>query len=326
VFEQKKKLAWAKLRVGIVISTGLILLLLTVFFAGKIGDLVSPKVDINAQFWNVRGLKSGAPVWISGIEIGYVKRISLHPQYGTLVTMSIKKSALPYVRSDSHATIITQGLLGDKYIELGGGTFEAGAISPGTIMEGEAQFEIKDMVEASSKSLLKFTEFVNKLNAITDHFENKEGTVAKLLRDPSLYNNLNESSAKLVAVLDEIKDSEGSMKMLIKDPSVYRNLLTASNSLEQFGRKMTEGNGTLKRLAESPEVFDNLNRASQRLDAALADIDAGKGALGTVIKDKELAGELKQTVSGLRDAVAELKELTRDIKEHPRKYFKFSVF
>src|SRR5271169_1288434 len=282
MYDMKKQLMWSKLRVGVVISIGIILLLLTVFFAGKIEDLVSSKVIIKSQIKDVRGLRRGAPVWVSGIEIGFVKNIRLHPPYGTLVTMSIKESALPYVRNDSYANVITQGLLGDKYIELSGGTFEAGQIREGSIISGGAQLEVKDVVEASASSLSQFTEFVNKLNTVMEHFGNKEGSVAKLLKDPALYDNLKESSATLLAVLKEIKESEGSVKLLLKDPSVYNNMLTASSSLEQFSRKINEGNGTLKKLAESPEIYDNLNRASRKLDAALDEINSGEGVLGTL--------------------------------------------
>lgn len=326
MFDTKKQLMWSKLRVGAVISLGIGLLLLTIFFAGTIGELVSPKVKIRAEINNVRGLRNGAPVWVSGIEIGYVKRVSLDPKYGTTVTLAIKKSALPYVRNDSYATVMTQGLLGDKYIELSSGTLEAGQVRPGSVINGGAQLDVKDIIDASSRSLTKFTEFVDKLNIIVEHFQNEEGTFAKLLKDPSLYNNLKESSAKLLSVLKEIQESQGSLKMFVKDPSVYNNLLAATSSLEQFTNKINEGNGTLKKLAEDPAVYDNLNSASRKLDTALSEIDSGRGTLGTLIKDKELAGELKETVTGLRDAVNELKELTRDIKTNPKKYFKFSIF
>src|SRR5208282_1037516 len=187
MFDMKKQLMWSKLKVGVVISLALILLLITVFFAGGIQNMFSSQVLIKAQIKDVRGLRQGAPVWVSGIEIGSVKRISLHPEYGTLVTMSIKQSALPYIRSDSYANVMTQGLLGDKYIELNTGTLEAGQIKPGTIIKGVAQLEVKDLVDASSVSLAKVTEFVDKVGSILDHFEKSEGTVAKLLKDPTLY-------------------------------------------------------------------------------------------------------------------------------------------
>ena len=326
MFDMKKQLMWSKLKVGVVISIALILLLLTVFFAGGIQDLFTSKVVIKAQIKDVKGLRRGAPVWVSGIEIGLVKGISLNTQYGTMVTMSIKESALPYIRSDTYANVITQGLLGDKYIELNSGTVEAGQIKPGTIIKGVAQLEVKDLVDASSVSVTKITEFVDKIESILDHFEKKEGTVAKLLKDPALYDNLKQSTTTLLAILKEFKESEGSAKMFIKDPSVYNNMLAASSSLEKFSRTINEGNGTLKKLAESPQIYDNLNSASQKLDTVLSEIDSGEGTAGTLVKDKELASQLKETVAGLSEAVLELKELTRDVKAHPKKYFKFSIF
>ncbi|HKN18146.1 MAG TPA: MlaD family protein [Dissulfurispiraceae bacterium] len=326
MFDMKKQLRWSKLKVGVVISIALALLVVTVFFAGGIQDLISSKVIIKAQMKDVKGLRRGAPVWVSGIEIGFVKHISLDSQYGTLVTMLIQKSALPYIRNDSYANVITQGLLGDKYIELTGGTFEAGQMKPGSIIKGAAQLEVKDLVEASAKSMAKVTEFVNKVDKILEHFEKSQGTVAKLMQDPALYDNLKQSSTTLLAILKEFNESEGSAKMFIKDPSVYNNMLAASSSLEKFSRTMNEGNGTLKKLIESPEIYDNLDSASRKLDSVLSAIDSGKGTAGELIKDKELAAQLKETVSGLSEAVSELKQLTRDVRANPKKYFKFSIF
>ncbi|MBF0558884.1 MAG: MCE family protein [Nitrospirae bacterium] len=326
MFEMKKQLMWSKLRVGVVISIALVFLLVTVFFAGKIGDLFSSKVIVRAQIKDVRGLRRGAPVWVSGIEIGAVKHISLNQQYGTLVTMSVVKSAMPYIKNDTYANVITQGLLGDKFIELTGGSDEAGQIAPGSVIKGGAQLEIKDLVDASSRSVSKITDFVDKVENILEHFKKSEGTFGKLMQDPAVYDNLKASTVQLLAVLKDLNKSEGSLKMLMKDPSLYNNLLAASSSLEKFTRQVSEGNGTIKRLAESPELYDNLNSMSQKLNSVLSDLDSGKGAAGVILKDKELAADLKGTVAGLRDEVNELKELTKDIRSNPKKYFKFSVF
>ncbi len=326
MFDMKKQLMWSKLKVGVVISTALALLLLTVFFAGGVGDLFTSKATIRAEIKDVKGLRRGAPVWVSGIEIGYVKDISLNSQYGTVVTMSIIKDDLPYIRNDSYANVITQGLLGDKYIELAGGTFEAGQMKPGSIIKGAAQLEVKDLVEASSKSMAKVTEFVNKVDMILEHFGKSEGTVAKLFKDPALYNNLKASTASLQAFMKDLSGSEGSVKKFIKDPSVYNNMLAASSSLEKFSRTMNEGDGTLKRLAESPELYDHLTSASVKLDAILSEINSGKGTAGVLVKDEKLPADIKETVAGLRDSVTELKELTKDLRAHPGKYFKFSIF
>src|SRR5208283_2782326 len=105
--------------------------------------------------------------------------------------------------------------LGDKYIELTGGTLDAGQMKAGSIIKGAAQLEMKDLVDASSKSMAKVTEFVNKVDMILEHFGKSKGTVSKLLKDPTVYNNLKESTTALLAVLKKLNESEGSVKKLI---------------------------------------------------------------------------------------------------------------
>ena len=135
MFDIKKQLLWSKLKVGVVITAALMVILLTVFFAGSIETLFAPKIDIFAQIRDVRGLREGSPVWFAGVEVGSVKDISLNATYGTLVTLSINKSATEFIRRDSVATVMTMGLLGDKYVEIsdGGNSLQAG-LHPSSII------------------------------------------------------------------------------------------------------------------------------------------------------------------------------------------------
>jgi phospholipid/cholesterol/gamma-HCH transport system substrate-binding protein len=326
MFDMKKQLMWAKLKVGLVITLALLTLFITVFFAGGIQYIFSPKVQIKAQIKDVRGLRRGSPVWISGIEIGYVKSIGLNPEYGTLVTMSINKDALNFVKKDSKASVMTMGLLGDKYIELGTGSSHAEPIKPGDMIKGTTQLEIQDIVNASSVSLEKITNFVDKLGNFIEKFEKGKGTIAKFLTDPSLYNNLKETTTTLTMMLKDFKESKGTMKMFIEDPSLYNKLLSTTSSMEEFSRKLNEGSGTLKRLVEDPEIYENLDTASKQLSLILKRIDAGEGLAGSLVSDNDLAIETKDTLVELKSSVTEFKELIKDVREHPDKYFKFSIF
>jgi phospholipid/cholesterol/gamma-HCH transport system substrate-binding protein len=82
---------------------------------------------------------------------------------------------------------------------------------------------------------------------------------------------------------------------------------------------LNEGQGTLKRIIEDPALYENLNRDLKEISSILERIDKGEGLAGALIRDKELTRELKGTI-------AELKELLKDIKDHPGKYLKFSLF
>jgi hypothetical protein len=47
---------------------------------------------------------------------------------------------------------------------------------------------------------------------------------------------------------------------------------------------------------------------------------------GALVQDERLVGEVKETLLEIRSLAEEMKILTKDIKEHPEKYFKFSLF
>ncbi len=80
-----------------------------------------PHYDVTARFDNIGDLKVGAPVSMSGVEIGRVIKIDFDTHdYKAVVVMNIndKYNQIP---SDSDASIYTQGLLGGKFIGLTAG-------------------------------------------------------------------------------------------------------------------------------------------------------------------------------------------------------------
>jgi phospholipid/cholesterol/gamma-HCH transport system substrate-binding protein len=84
----------------------------------------TPHYDVTAEFDNIGDLKVGAPVSMSGVEIGRVARIDLDDkQYKAVVLMRLnsKYSQIPI---DSDASIYTQGLLGGKFVGLTAGGAE----------------------------------------------------------------------------------------------------------------------------------------------------------------------------------------------------------
>lgn len=328
MFELKKQLMWSKLKVGIIITMAIMILLFTVFFANGLEKILSPTIDIRAHIKDVKGLRQGSPVWFSGIEIGAVKRIDLHAEKGTLVTMSIKKDKAQFIKKDSIASVQTMGLLGDKYIEISTGSSDVSSISPEDIIEGAEYMEFKDVIKTGSEALKRITEFVGEMDSFIKKMDKVVDAInnSKFLKDPTLYNNLEEASRNLAYALRDLRESEGTMKKIIQDPSMYNKMLSAASSLEEFGRRMNEGSGTLRKLSEDPSLYENLNKATLQLNSVLEKIDSGEGLAGSLLKDKELPNELRETVSELKTLSRELGELTKDIKSNPKKYFKFSIF
>ena len=99
---------------------------------------------LDASFNNVSGLKRGAEVQISGVNVGTVQDIRLDEDNLALVTMQLQRNVrLP---KDSMASIKTQGIIGDKYIQLtlGGDTemYKTGD----TLVDTESTLDIESLI------------------------------------------------------------------------------------------------------------------------------------------------------------------------------------
>src|SRR4030042_221149 len=267
MFDMKKQMRWSKIKAGLVITLALLVLLIAVFFAGNIEKIFLPKIELTVQFQDVRGLRKGAPVWIYGTEVGSVKEIHLDPVHGAIVTVSVDKKVQGLIKRDARASILTMGLLGDKYIELSTGSPEAEPIRRGEMIKGALPIEFADIMETAAASIGKVGEFIGKLETFVAKMERGEGTVTKFFTDPSVYNNLNPTIQNLSLMLGDIKDSKGTIKMLIEDPSLYQKILTTVSSIEEFSKTLREGSGTLKRFVEDPSLYNRTLEAVSSIEA-----------------------------------------------------------
>jgi len=351
--EFTKQMRWAKLKVGIVITSALVVIFLAVMFAGNIEEILKPRVIIYANFLDVRGLKPGAPVWFAGIEIGQVKAMSFYREKEIRVSMSINRNTLKYLKQDSSATILTLGLLGDKYLELGPGSAEALPLREGESLTGASQVEFQDIVEKSKESISRLTSLAKRLDEFISMVEKGQGTFSLLLKDRAVYDNLRDATRDLSRLLDKVEEGKGTLGKLIssetlyaelessaknmrefsdtlkgpdgtlyrlaKDRELYDRLLGASASFDEFAKKISNGKGTIGRLAEDKSLYDNLNSSSAKLSAILDRLEKGQGVIGGLTTEGQLDADFKATLK-------EMNDLLKDIKKNPGRYFKFSLF
>ncbi|PID75606.1 MAG: outer membrane lipid asymmetry maintenance protein MlaD [Deltaproteobacteria bacterium] len=99
---------------------------------------------INAEFDNVAGVKKGASVQVAGVVVGQVVGIRLGENEEAILELQIDKAIqLPV---DSMASVKSQGIIGDKFIQLSLGGDEE-LYKPGdTIVDTESSLDIESLV------------------------------------------------------------------------------------------------------------------------------------------------------------------------------------
>ncbi len=318
---------WSEVRIGIFLLVSLTLLSVGIFMVGQKTRFFSPKKTVAVVLPNVQGLKIGAPVWLSGVVIGTVAEVEFtHPQRSdeVTVTLEIEGSAARRLGKGAEVTIRTRGLLGEKYVDIRPGKL-SGPLPPGPIRGVAPQGLDETLGEA-------YSDF-EKLGRLVESVESGEGSLGKFLRDPALYDGLVQLSGQLQGALAAASEGEGTMSRLLNDPTLYRRLSSlsekgeaAAGELLLLAREMRQGEGTLGRLVKDPALYreslaaaGQARKALEELDGLLAALKAGEGTAGKLMTESELHDRLVTTLG-------ELETLLRDIREHPERYVRVSLF
>jgi phospholipid/cholesterol/gamma-HCH transport system substrate-binding protein len=131
--------------VGIFVVPGLVCIGYMTIKLGKVDILGDDTYALNARFNRVNGLKEGNPVNMLGLEIGRVANFKMvQDEQAVVVEMRINKGVKIY--DDALASIKTEGLIGDRYMDIApGGAGEL--LKPGeTITETQSPTDLSELI------------------------------------------------------------------------------------------------------------------------------------------------------------------------------------
>lgn len=199
---------WSDFRVGLITFLAIVFLILGITFTGGDKGLLFQKVTaLKAQLSDIGGLKNGASVTMNGMIIGKVTNISFVDtsagQSQIEVTMEIRSNMRQRIKTDSVPAVRTQGMLGDRYIDIPPGS--AAEILP------EGQVLIGASATDFDKTLNQTIAVLNETQKLLSAINREQGTAGKLIYDEEFY-------AKLMGISTEL---DGLIKDFKKNPRRY---------------------------------------------------------------------------------------------------------
>ena len=135
--------------VGLFLIVGVLLFAVGLFMIGDRRKLFSKDFEVIAEFKELGGLQNGANVKVGGMDAGEVIDIEVPPQPQSKfrVKMRVVEKLHPVVRTDSVATIQTEGVLGNKFMKIDQGTPLAPAAPPGSTIPSREPFDFADLMQ-----------------------------------------------------------------------------------------------------------------------------------------------------------------------------------
>ena len=333
-----------QLRIGGFILLALVLFFAIVYLLGARARYFESKYELAAEFTEVAGLIEGATVRLAGVQIGRVTAVVLSPRPGgkVRVTMSVAKRFQERIRRNSEARIATQGLLGDKIIDITPGSLDAPPLAPGALLSSQEPQEMSRMFAEGASTLRAVSELASTLRTaaerlekggtfddigaavksarrITDEVEKGKGWLHVLVfEEPESLRRLNALLASTQRLIDKAETGDNAVSTLLSKESgkSARALLSALDALGRAAEKPSPSDGLLPTLLFDPEYrpvardLQVLTRNFREISERLA---RGEGFLGGMLQDSG-DGSTGQAGADFRAALANLRVVSEKLK------------
>ncbi|MGD0580071.1 MAG: MlaD family protein [Bryobacteraceae bacterium] len=294
-----------RFRLGLFMLTTLAILAISVFLVGSQASKFGPHYRVRSEFDNVAGLSEGADVRVGGIRKGTVRSIQLPkmPDGKVAVLMDLDRETQSIVKQDSVASIQSEGLLGDKYVEISFGSMDAARLKGGETIESSPPFDISDLfskanqiLDTSQGALESIAGATDNINMITAKINTGHGSMGKLINDTTLYN---QASAGVASIHDDADAMKHNflLRGFFKDRGYTNPAEVKEHAISQLPREqpVKSFHYDPKNLFDKPDSAKlknqkSLNDAGQYLQSqkfGFAVITASMGRTGD--SDKQLA-------------------------------------
>jgi phospholipid/cholesterol/gamma-HCH transport system substrate-binding protein len=296
---------WDKLKLGLFVLAGLAALIFALFMVGQNISLFQSSYSLSARFRNVGGLKQGNNVRYGGIDIGTVKKVKILDDTTIQVDMLIKKDMDRIIRQNASAGIGTDGLIGNRVVNIFPGTSDSPYATNGDLLSSKLKVSPEEMMETLSKSNRNIAEITEKLKFTVNRINSSEG-LWKVLNDTSLAIGLKRSlshiekaagnaewmTGDLTTIVGDVKAGKGNIGKLLRDSSIVID--------------MGETIGILRKVAgEADQLALHLDQFTTGMDQ---EIQRGNGTLNKLLKDTVMAGNLSRSLSNVEKGTAEFNE------------------
>lgn len=292
--------------VGIFIFIGIAIFIITVLTLGSQHKTFEQAVTVKSFFNNVNGLQKGNNIWYSGVKVGTIGAVKLRDNGTVEVDMDIEKASIKFIPRDVKARLSTDGLIGNKIIEIYGGDPSGEKIQQGDVVSHDTLVDTDEMMKTLSKNNDNLYAITSNFKTISGKMAAGQGTLGRLFANDTLYYQLNNTmsilrnasqnlyilSANLALYSAKLNNKDGLANKIVTDTTIFANLQQTIVRLQHIADS-------------SQTVINNLKATSNMVNDGLKDKNTPAGMF---LHDDATAASMKVTLQNLQSASKKLDE------------------
>jgi phospholipid/cholesterol/gamma-HCH transport system substrate-binding protein len=284
------------IKLGIFVLAGLLFLIVLLYMIGRNQNLFGKTFVLKTRFANVQGLVSGNNVRYAGIEVGTVKKIIILNDTTVEVVMIIENNMKPFIRNNAIASIGSDGLMGNKVINISSSGEAAEPVKEEDILSSRSAMDTDEMLRTLAKTN-------NDVGIIADNLKNtvmrinNSTALWSMLSDSSLPKNISASAVNVQVATARAADMAADLQGLIKDVKNGKGSVGAVLTDTLFAKNLSEAIDKIKLVGE------NANELAVTINSAVAgiqrDVNNGKGTVTALLKDSMMVVKLNSSLANI---------------------------
>lgn len=269
-----------KIAVALFIGSGFILFLVAIFIIGGKENLFTPTFQLKSEFQSVSGLKSGGQVRFNGIAVGKVDGVDILSTDKVLVTMTIESSVKQYIKKDSKVTIGSDGLVGNKMVEISPGSGGAPHVEDNDMLASEKPVEVADIMASLKQSTENASGITQDLSEITAKVNNGQGTLGQLVNNDTLYRSVDTTFRSFANYSGQLNTVFGKINVTVDNVTGDIETLTTqlnriSLDIAEIVRKMNSSESVVGTLLTDTTFANNIKAVMTNANATTANLENG---------------------------------------------------
>jgi phospholipid/cholesterol/gamma-HCH transport system substrate-binding protein len=313
---------FSQLKVGMLALIGLTIFIFFILIVGSRDNLFGDNYDIKMFVSDSEGLVTGSKVSMGGLKVGYVKAMRFagrDGEKGVEITLRIEEKYSELITRTSEAMIKSVGMLGDRYVHLTIGDSSEPPIREGDFINVETAFSLENAGDDINSVITNLNKNLVNLTALTDSMRAGKGVAGRLLVENDLAIRLDQTVNNLYQISTAVKQGSGTLGKLVAEDRLYKSLNKVSRNFETITGGILSGQGTMGKLFNEDSLYVNLKASSSKLDSLLSKTGRDSSTMGQLLSDGSLYRAILHTTENLN-------ALVKDIREHPERYVKVTVF